>query len=43
MGNRNKSNDKKVIDSRNVHNPGYLFLTCPNVIIHKESHSCDKM
>ena len=29
ISNRNKSDDKKVTDYRNVHNPAYVFWTCP--------------
>ena len=30
ISNRNKSDDKKVTDYRNIHNPAYVFWTCPN-------------
>ena len=31
VSNRNKSDDKKVTESYNIHNPAYVFWTCPDM------------
>ena len=31
MSNRNNSDDKIVTDDMNVHNPAYVFWTCPYI------------
>ena len=44
MATRNKSDDKKVTDYRNVHNPAYVFWTCPYVCEEKfkDKHAKNK-